>query len=243
MMRLLENSLDTGAENLAFDEVMLDAVEQGQVPDTLRIWECPQPFVVVGTGQVLLREVKIEQCRDDGIEVMRRCSAGGCVLQGPGCLNFALALQYENFPEVKSLHNSYRFILSRIIQAFENRDIVLCHQGASDLAHTDGRKISGNAQRRRRRAMLHHGTLLYKVNREAMTRYLHEPDDRPEYRGARSHESFVGQVDLSRGQLTGLLEEAFDAKQPAVMASPREQEEAAQLARTKYMSPAWISRR
>ena len=39
-------------EHLALDEAVLDAVEAGDSPSTLRLWEADVPFVVMGSAQI-----------------------------------------------------------------------------------------------------------------------------------------------------------------------------------------------
>jgi len=49
LMKLLDLTLPSPAENLALDEALLDAAEAGEMADeVLRFWESPQPLVVVG---------------------------------------------------------------------------------------------------------------------------------------------------------------------------------------------------
>lgn len=241
-MRLIDTSFDDPAMNLALDELLLDSVEAGEVPDTIRFWESPQTFVVLGTAQVLRDEVQEAHCRSDGVPILRRCSAGGCVLQGPGCLNYTLALSIANFPEVASLHESYRFILGRLVEVFAARGVTLTIEGISDLA-LGGRKVSGNAQRRRRRAILHHGTLLYRTNVDAMRRYLREPQVRPEYRGARAHDEFTTAIPMPPASLREAVRAAFPADGGADERSHEELERCRVLVREKYGARAWNCRR
>ena len=85
----MDYSFDDGARNLALDEVLLrEADELGEI---LRFWESPEPFVVLGLTQKIRDEVELERCAELNVPVMRRCSAGGCVVQGPGCINFTRA--------------------------------------------------------------------------------------------------------------------------------------------------------
>lgn len=240
-MRLIHYSSPDPATNLALEEILLDDVEQGRAPDTLRLWESPAPFVVLGTAQVLAEEVHEAHCLADGIPVMRRCTAGGCVLQGPGSFNYALYLTYESFPETASLHASYRFILGKVCEALAGLGIAAAHTGISDIA-INGLKVSGNAQRRRRRALLHHGTLLYRADTTAISRYIHEPADRPEYRGARRHEEFVTSISATPAVLGHALGTVFGASDAASL-SPVLIEQAAELARSKYSQDGWIRRR
>ena len=241
-MRLLDASLKKAAENLAYDEVLLDDAEHSHGADTLRIWESPEPFVVLGVSQILREHVREESCTQDGVRVLRRGSAGGCVLQGPGCINYTLVLSHKNFPDISTIRGSYCFILNRLAAAFRRRGINAAHKGISDLA-VGGHKISGNAQRRSKHCILHHGTILYGMDPELMERYLLEPADRPQYRGARTHRGFVRPLELTAAEVRAVFIEAFGAPTKADKPSKSELEAIHQLAREKYLSPAWIYRR
>ncbi len=245
-MRLIDWSSGEPAENLAYDEALLDAVEDGHAPATLRFWESPTPFVVLGTAQVLKDEANEALCRDDGIPILRRCSAGGAVLQGPGSLNYVLALPYDAYPQVRGLHKSYCFILRTIVGALKRRGINASIEGISDIA-VAGRKISGNAQKRRKRAMLHHGTLLHleahSLTLRHMDRCLREPAVRPDYRGARIHEDFLAVLPLTPDVLRSTLQTAFLAEDTGEGFTQWEHEHARQLVAEKYAQPAWTHRR
>jgi lipoate-protein ligase A len=241
-MRLIDLSFDTPEENLAMDEAVLDAVESGHSPATLRFWECPVRFVVTGSAQTPHREVNGEHCAADGVPVLRRCTAGGCVLQGPGSLNYALILPYADFPETRDLHQSYCFILHRMSDALASLGIPAKHEGICDLA-VSGLKVSGNAQRRKKHAFLHHGTLLYRADHEGMARYLREPRDRPAYRGERSHRDFVGELPPAPEALRAAVRRAFSAKEVSDMPAPEELAAMRRLVAGKYATAEWTRRR
>ena len=65
MLRLIDHSFKRPSENIALDDVILDGVNDGLTEATLRIWESPVPFVVMGTGQISAEVVNIEACRSD----------------------------------------------------------------------------------------------------------------------------------------------------------------------------------
>lgn len=240
-MRLIHYSHPDPATNLALEEVLLDEVEQDRQPDTLRFWESPVPFVVLGTAQVLAEEVNEPHCLADGVPIMRRCTAGGCVLQGPGSFNYALYLSYASFPETASLHASYRFILGKVCAALATLGIEASHQGISDIA-IGGLKVSGNAQRRRRRALLHHGTLLYRADAASISRYIREPAERPDYRGTRTHGEFVTALPTGPEALMRSIANAFDARDDE-LPTVGELEHADALVLEKYRQDTWIRRR
>lgn len=241
-MRFVEFSFGDPAGNLAVDEVLLERVAAGTVPDTFRLWESRHVCIVIGSSQVL-RDVVIEShCTADGIKIFRRCSAGGAVVQGPGCLNYTLALSYVRYPKVAQLQESYQYILNRVRAALLRLGIRAVHQGTSDLTW-HGRKFSGNAQRRKKTACLHHGTLLYQAPVEAMARYLAEPKDRPEYRGTRTHQEFIIGLPVQSEQLQKALMDEFCPGASAEPLSLEEREYATQLVKEKYNNPVWTYRR
>lgn len=241
-MRRIDFSFASPAENLACDEVLSDRVEQMGDEQMLRFWESPTHFVVVGVGQVLRQEVREEACAQDGVPVLRRCSAGGAVLQGPGCLNFTLVLLRDACADLQTIRSSYCHILGRIAEALQARGTPARHRGVSDLA-VNGLKISGNAQKRRRRSILHHGTLLYAFDAALLDRYLFEPADQPAYRRGRPHAQFVMNLPLASSELKQMVCEAFGVSSPPEGLTGAEQQETRRLAAEKYLSPDWIYRR
>src|SRR5438552_8967050 len=108
-VRLLTVSPESAAENLALDEFLLEQEEE-----TLRFWECTRPVVVLGRSGRIEEQVRVEACEADGVEVLRRCSGGGAVVLGPGCLNFSLVFSLEQRPEWRDLRRSFHDILSRM---------------------------------------------------------------------------------------------------------------------------------
>lgn len=241
-MRLINLSHAEPALNLALDEALLDAAEENLSGETLRFWESPSPFVVLGTAQELAREANEEHCAAEDVPILRRCTAGGCVLQGPGSLNYVLVMLPEQRPEVRTLKGSYCEILHRMSDAFAALGLDVRHEGTCDLAIA-GQKVSGNAQKRRRRAFLHHGTLLYHADPAAMARYLREPEDRPDYRGDRSHSEFVGVLPLAPQAIKDAVRTAFGADAQPSPPTPWERAHAEALAREKYATREWTYRR
>ncbi|MDX9971707.1 MAG: lipoate--protein ligase family protein [FCB group bacterium] len=241
-MRLIDVSFERPAMNLALDEVLLDSLESGRAGETLRFWESPSPFVVLGVSQVLAEHVDEAACAAERVTVMRRCTAGGCVLQGPGSLNYTLILAHEGRAELATIRSSYVYILGCIAEALGARGIDARHMGICDLAVGD-MKFSGNAQRRRKRGILHHGTLLYGLDLELVERCLSEPADRPEYRRDRKHARFVRNVDLTTETLKTAVREAFNVEDEAAAPLAEELAAAERLAHEKYDIPEWTRRR
>ena len=234
-MKLLDHSFETPEENLACDEALLDACESGG-PEVLRFWSSKRWFVVLGHGGHVSREVKLEVSGPEGIPILRRCSGGGTVLQGPGCLNYALVLSIRGPGPLTTVTGTNRAIMERLREALAplvGGDIRV--QGITDLTVGD-LKFSGNAQRRKREALLFHGTFLLNLDLTQVTRYLAAPQRQPDYRQERPHGSFLCNLGLEQKQVTAALQQAWGASDPFT-ALP--DEAVSRLVRERYGEPAW----
>lgn len=141
--------------NLALDEAILREVARGGVPPTLRVWRNPR-CVVVGRGQRIEDEVDLGACSRLRIPALQRPSGGGAVYHHPGNLNFSLFLPLVGpWTSVRLSQDRMTALLS---QALEER-WGLPAEAREGAVFVRGLKVSGSAQLRRR-ALLHHGTLL-----------------------------------------------------------------------------------
>jgi lipoate-protein ligase A len=236
-VQVLDLTLPTPAENLACDEALLDWCEAEGQREVLRFWESDSHFVVVGYGNRVAEEVDVQACERDGIPILRRCSGGGTVLQGPGCLNYSLVLNFEARPELANITSANCEIMKRNAQAVLTVwSAPISVEGYTDLA-IGARKFSGNAQRRKRTQLLFHGTfLLPSFDVEKVGRYLRMPSREPEYRGTRSHTEFLQCLPASAKALKAALRNAWGAA-GEFTALPAHA--IAQLVATKYSRREW----
>jgi lipoate-protein ligase A len=237
-MRYLELTLPTPEENLALDEALLLAAEESG-GEVLRIWEWPRPAVVLGSGCKLAEEVNAAACNADGVPILRRTSGGGTVLLGPGCLLFSLVLDTQKASELADIRRSYKYILERVARALLPEVPGAEVQGISDLA-VAGRKFSGNAQQRKQRHILHHGSLLYAFDMANVARYLPPPPRQPEYRAGRTHGEFLANVPLDGTTLAERLRREWGAEDSqGVWSRARVQ----RLVEEKFSKTEWVTRR
>jgi lipoate---protein ligase len=196
MQQACEDISLSAPEHLAREWEMFRAVESGASDGQFATWETPRPAVVLGRNSALEQWVDEDACRRDGIDVLRRCSGGGAVVLGHGCVNYAVAVPVVSRPELLEVEASLRFVLRHIVDALGLPGLQTA--GQSDLA-VGGRKVSGNAQRRGRRALLQHGTLLYGFDAQLALAYLREPPRQPAYRQRRRHDEFLANLPIARG--------------------------------------------
>jgi lipoate-protein ligase A len=212
LLRRIDVTHPTPEANLAADQSLLDAVEADPALAALRFWESPTYGVIVGRSNAIEREVNVAACEADSVPILRRMSGGGAVVLGPGCLCYALALPLPEH-QTRNITAVTADIMRRLAHAFLAAGLTVEVQGVSDLVH-QCRKFSGNSQRWLKRSLMHHGTVLYDFDLTRISRYLHQPSRRPEYRGERSHAEFVGNLPLPREMITRMLSREWGVAGP-----------------------------
>ena len=241
MLYLEELSLPP-AQQLALDELLLLQSEAGQGEEYLRLWELAGPAVVIGRGTRLDDEVDRTACQRAGVPILRRSSGGAAIVAAAGCLFYSLVLSLRRRPQLRSIDQAHRLVLTRTAHALVALGCSVEPAGISDLALPAGgqlMKISGNSLRVRRHSLLYHGTLLYDFDLSLIERLLKQPPRQPEYRHGRAHRDFVTNLPLERTALVGTLVQAWSPLTPCDQ-WPRA--EADELAEQKYATPQWNER-
>ncbi|NJN69077.1 MAG: lipoate--protein ligase family protein [Nitrospira sp.] len=210
-LRLLDLTLPLPVENLALDEALLEELDERGGDPVLRFWESDRHFVVLGRASCVADDVDLMACHEDGLPILRRVSGGGTVLQGPGCLSYALVLPLDWHPDLANIRTTNRFILERIATVLRRWEPTTVFRGISDLAIGD-RKISGNAQRRTGKALLFHGTILHGMGADLVARYLKHPSRQPDYRSDRPHQAFLGTINAPPQAIKHAIAAAWNAE-------------------------------
>lgn len=235
-MKWCDLSLPSPEENLACDEALLDLCEDGQEGELLRFWDSPSYFVVIGYGNRREVEANVSFCRQHALPILRRCTGGGAVVQGPGCLNYALVLSTARAQSRRGISATNDFVLTRhqaAVAALLRADVQ--RQGHTDLA-IGGLKFSGNAQRRKRHFLLFHGSFLLNFDIGLIEKALPMPSRQPEYRVNRSHTDFLVNLKLSPELIKNSLRRAWQADEPLTAILSRS---IGRLVQEKYSLEKW----
>ena len=243
-MKLLDLTLPAPAENLACDEALLDWCEACPGEEVLRFWESREHFVVVGYADKVASEVNIAASEAKGIPVYRRCSGGGAVVQGPGCLSYTLVLKITEDGPLHSITSANRFIMechrAAIQSLFPRRQTPDATTRIAVRGHTDlclgDLKFSGNSQRRRKAFLLFHGTFLLNFDLALVSEVLRMPSKPPDYRKRRAHGNFLTNLNVPAEKVKAALAKAWDADSP--LKDPP-MGKTAVLARDKYATQEW----
>jgi len=238
-MHFLNLTLPSLNDNLALDEALLLVAEAGTGGEVLRCWAWKRPAVVLGAGGIVADDVDEAACAAGGVPLARRSSGGGTVLLGRGCLNFSLILDTESSPLLHQIGTSYRFILGKMANCLADLHPGIRPAGTSDLVAGD-RKFSGNSQQRKRRFILHHGTLLLDFDLACVGRYLRLPPRRPNYRNSRPHADFLLNLPAKPSEILARLRKEWAA---SVERNDWPEALVRRLVSEKYGTDDWIRRR
>lgn len=247
--RFVRDEPQDPALHMALDEVLAREVALGSRPPTLRIWEWSAPAVVIGSFQSLRNEVDAAEARRLGMTVVRRISGGGAMFIDPAStITFSLYAP-ESLVAGLSLAESYRYLDDWVIGTLTG-DLGLSawHEPLNDIASARG-KIGGAAQRRLAGGtVLHHVTMAYDIDADAMTRVLRIGRETLSDKGIPSAVKRVDplrrQTRLPRAEVIDALAGHFRRRYGLTpdTVTGGELRAARDLARAKFASSQWTAR-
>jgi lipoate-protein ligase A len=239
--------------NMAIDEAILTARIEGHAMDTLRFFSWKPSAVSIGKFQKVENEVQLENCKQRGIDVVRRITGGGTVYHdAEDEITYSLVASRESL-KAGSIADVYERIYAGLTRALGILGVAADFNEGSAKACPNltvkGRKISGSAQCHRREVVLQHGTILANVNLEKMFTYLRVPWAESCMQvvrvAGRKITSLYGELgkNISRAELVHALREGFgqalDVKIVSGALIPRERELAQKLCQEKYATTDW----
>jgi lipoate-protein ligase A len=174
-MRLLMNNETLPQRNLASEEAITYAVQQGIVRDTLRFW-CNEKSVILGYSNHVSSEIDLDLCRRNGIQIVRRTSGGGAVYQDLGNLNYSVVLNTSSFEVPRDVLEIYKLFSEAITVGLSTLGVKAQFHPPNALG-IGGYKISGMAIHKLRNSCLVHGTLLVNADLATLNQVLRNIKD------------------------------------------------------------------
>lgn len=197
--------------NLAIEESIAINLVESEFIAALRIWK-NQNTTVLGISDKIEKNIpetilenfktlfpKISSNKkiiSDISYIARRASGGGTVYHTEKSnLNYSIFVSLKEKPELYDVKKSYNLLLGLVISALKKQNIDSTMAGKSDLSILENsieKKISGNAQFRKKDCVVQHGTLILDLSiLEQVTELLSHPPEEPEYRKNRTHKDFL----------------------------------------------------
>jgi lipoate-protein ligase A len=177
--RLIRLETHNAATNMAIDEAILRARIAGKVPNTIRFYRWKPSAVSIGRFQNILNEVNLDNCKQHGVDVVRRITGGGAVYHdGQDEITYSVVVKRDDLGIV-DVTSAYNRICCGLTEALEllgvKADFNVGDQNNCPNITVNGRKISGSAQSYKGGTVLQHGTLLMNVDLEKMFTFLRVP--------------------------------------------------------------------
>lgn len=174
--RLIKTPAAAGAWNMAVDEAILEAVQSGAAPPTLRLYDWDPACLSLGYAQSV-NDVDEAALAARGWEFVRRPTGGRAILHVDE-LTYSVIVPAEEARVAGGVLESYRRLSGALLRSLKALDIPakeegkkegaenglgpnpVCFEVPSDYEITvNGKKLVGSAQARKRKMVLQHGSL------------------------------------------------------------------------------------
>ena len=149
--------------NMAFEDYLMNTAS---FDDDYVFFYIHKPSIIVGKHQNTYAEINETYVKEHEIIVARRISGGGAVYHDGGNLNFSFVFRRREGEMI-----DFQKYTLPVIAALKELGIESELSGRNDIL-IDGKKFSGNAQLMNKTKVLHHGTLMFDVDIEALVNAL-----------------------------------------------------------------------
>ena len=183
-MRYLRNTSTDVYFNMAFDEY---ALEQLPLDEPLFFLWQNRPAVIIGINQNAYAEVDIDYLHQHDIALARRITGGGAVYHDLGNLNYTIVGRSSD------IERDYPQYTRHMLHALQALGIQAELSGRNDIL-VEGRKVSGFAKRVCKNRLMVHGTLMYNVDVDVLTKVLNPSNTKLQSKGIASVRSRVANL-------------------------------------------------
>ncbi len=237
---IIENEPCRGTWNMAVDEVLLESAIEYQVP-TVRLYQWSEATVSLGYFQC---EFPNPSERWGDLPIVRRLSGGGAILHHHELTySFALPQSHPLTRDPRRLYEKTHLALIEFLKesgiatslrgsaAKERDSAFLCFSRGDALDVLHGiHKVIGSAQRRRRGAVLQHGSILLESSEYA-----------PEFPGILDLADNISFPDGMSAGVADALSQTLFAKTTSESLTEQEQAHATRLQKNRYARLEWKS--
>lgn len=137
------------------------------------------PAVIVGVNQNALEEINLDFVSNSDIKVVRRITGGGTVYHDLNNVCYTVIAPFD------SQKDNYKLFTAPVIEYLNSLGVKAEFSGRNDIT-VNGKKISGNAQTVYKDRIMHHGTLLFKTDMNALSSALKPSKLKIESKGIKS---------------------------------------------------------
>jgi lipoate-protein ligase A len=239
---------------MALDEAISEAVRRGLSPPTLRIYQWEYPSISIGHFQ-RASDINMDYCSQKGYPLVRRPTGGRAILHNDE-ITYSLSTRFDSNIFKGSLHEDYSIISNAILSALKLCGIdarishlkrqrrqrsPACFKSVSYGEITvEGKKLTGNAQKRYADGFLQQGSIPISIDRLELKQLFNEEFD--DVIGIKEILSDITLNDL-RNALKKGFEETLNVKMISDDPTDLEIRLARELEAKKYSTDGWNLRR
>jgi lipoate-protein ligase A len=177
--RFIGIKTNDATSNMAIDEAIVLARSQDRVPNTVRLYKWKPPAVSIGYFLKINEVADLQACKKLGIDVVRRISGGGAVYHSENEVTYSAIVNQDDPVVSQDVIELYKKLSGAIASVPRKLGLEASfepgHPGVCPNMIVAGKKISGNAQARKKGVILQHGTLLLDCDLDVMSKVLRMP--------------------------------------------------------------------
>jgi lipoate-protein ligase A len=249
--RFFTNTKDnvSTAVGLAIDDTLPLSLSAHGSPPILHLYTF-RPSAIVGKYQDLEAALRLDRCRDRGIEFNRRSTGGGTVIMGPKVVALGLGIDIDQPGLGGGIGGIFKTLSTVLTRALEECGITAAFVPKNDLV-VDGKKIAGlSAALEAEKAILFHASLLVDFDIPLMLDIMNQP---PLKMSDKGYNCFSQRMTTIKEQLghdiemetvleavAGAFRDRFDVSLEHDEPDAWENRHIQEFIHRRYTNPAWI---
>ncbi len=179
--RFIDSGFSEPDYNMNLDRALLASFFSKDFIPTFRLYGWIRPAISLGCFQKPGQTLNLKKCKKEGVDIVERISGGFGIYHSQYELTYSLVCP-DNFINSRSIKDSYKEITYFLIKAYRevgldahyvkdgldpkpaaNKRADFCLSQLQDYDIViDGKKIGGNAQKRKRGVIFQHGSIPFK---------------------------------------------------------------------------------
>jgi lipoate-protein ligase A len=169
----IKNTVSTNV-GLSIDDTLPLSISQNGSPPILHLYKF-KPSAIVGKYQDIEAALKLDRCRERGVEFNRRSTGGGTVIMGPKVVALGLGISIDDPGLKKGIQGIFESMSAALIQALQDLGVEAGFRPKNDI-EIDGKKLAGlSASLETEKAILFHASLLVDFDIPLMMDIMNQP--------------------------------------------------------------------
>ncbi|MFO8164640.1 MAG: lipoate--protein ligase [Thermodesulfobacteriota bacterium] len=234
---------------LSIDDTLSLSLSRHGSPPTLHLYTF-RPSAIVGKYQDIEAALRLDRCRDLGIEYNRRSTGGGTVIMGPKVVALGLGINIDHPGLKPGIGGIFESLSTVLIKALEDLGINAGFRPKNDL-EVEGKKIAGlSAALETEKAILFHASLLVDFDIPLMLDIMNQPPLKLYDKGYNCFSQRMTTIteqlghDIEVEEVVGSIENAFRQKFGVSFKEDApdtwEEKSIEEFVNTRYTNHAWI---